>query len=47
MPLTQKQLKLKLKFKLQRTDEDITPRTGLAFYSEGLKRARVEGLILI
>jgi hypothetical protein len=45
MPLTQKQLKLKLKFKLLRTDEDITPRTGLAFYSEGLKRAGVESLI--
>jgi len=47
MLLTKKSVKLKLKFKLQRTDEDITPRTGLAFYSEGLKRARVESLILI
>jgi hypothetical protein len=39
------QLKLKLKFKLLRTDEDITPKTVLALFNELLKRIRLRELI--
>ena len=45
MLLTKNQLKLKLKFKLLRTDEDITPRIGLALFSELFKRIRLKELI--
>ena len=45
MLLTKNRLKLKLKFKLLRTDEDITPRICLALFIELLKRIRIKELI--
>jgi len=37
MSSTQKKLELIFKFKLKRTDKDVTLGTGLAFYNELLK----------